>query len=178
LGGSGAGTASPLVLPDGGEAGLVGVTGVTDGTEGFTPAGSVGEDGGSPGSPSTNRLGGAEGSPELLGAWLGAFDEGLGSVGVSKHGSGLGSSLLDVTGVGWWSPWLVWKWWDSWGFWWAEGGSESVHLGVLGEDSNVSIPGGFGCVVATLLSVVLGQEGVTGGPDGLCNLSWHVSDDS
>jgi hypothetical protein len=86
--------------------------------------------------------------------------------------------LLEVTGVCCWSPWEVWKWWDGWSFWWAEGGGESVHLGVLAEDGNVVVPDGLGGVVVADLSVVGGGEILTSFINRLDDGGWDVSDSS
>ena len=91
---------------------------------------------------------------------------------------GLDGGLLLETRVFCWSPWEVWKWWDSWSFWWAEGGGESVHLGVLAEDGNVVVPDGLGGVVLADFSVVGGSEGLTSRINRLDDGGWDVSDDS
>ena len=151
---------------------------VAEGTEGFTPSISEGNDLGGEDTPSTGGVGGVHAEPELLVGWL--HGGGFGTC-VVDHGRVLCWSLLDVTAIGAWDPWLGWEWWDGWGLWWAEGGGEGVGLGVLGEDGNVSVPVGLGGVVrgdGGGVSTSGTVKGVTGGPGGGGDLGWEVSDDS
>lgn len=93
----------------------------------------------------------------------------------SRVGGDLGGGGSDVTVVGGWHPWLVWKWWDGWSLWWAEEGGEGVLLGVLLEDSDVGIPGGLGGVVSAEGGGVLEGERSSRSVDGLGDLGWEVS---
>jgi hypothetical protein len=49
-------------------------------------------------------------------------------------------------------------------------------LGVLIEDSDIGIPVGLGDVVFGQGGSVLCLESISGGPDGLGDLGWEVSD--
>jgi hypothetical protein len=76
---------------------------------------------------------------------------------------------------------LGWERWHGRGLWWAEGGSEGVGLGVLGEDGDVVVPVGLGGVVGGdggFVGTAAAVKGVSGGPGGGGDLGWEVSDDS